>query len=70
MFCRGIDSNGFFSINMFQDGIIRVKLAKILDGYDDIHYERSAATEKSIKTVCVGAGNLLLNNFYFTIVLL
>ncbi|KGN47614.1 probable arabinosyltransferase ARAD1 [Cucumis sativus] len=46
----------FFQGKTFRkdDGIIRVKLAKILDGYDDVHYERSAATEKSIKTSSQG----------------
>lgn len=37
---------------MVQEGIIRVKLAKILAGYDDVHYERSVATGESIKAVC------------------
>ncbi|XP_042500752.1 probable arabinosyltransferase ARAD1 [Macadamia integrifolia] len=31
------------------EGIIRAKLAKILLGYDDVHYERSFATGESIK---------------------
>ncbi|KAL9246570.1 hypothetical protein vseg_020088 [Gypsophila vaccaria] len=31
------------------EGIIRAKLAKILDGYDDVHYEQSIASEESIK---------------------
>ncbi|WVZ21748.1 hypothetical protein V8G54_000292 [Vigna mungo] len=31
------------------EGIVRVKLAKILSGYDDVHYERSVATEENIK---------------------
>ncbi|KAK7400005.1 hypothetical protein VNO78_11203 [Psophocarpus tetragonolobus] len=31
------------------EGIVRVKLAKILAGYDDVHYERSVATEENIK---------------------
>ncbi|KAK7311993.1 hypothetical protein RJT34_10511 [Clitoria ternatea] len=31
------------------DGIIRAKLAKILAGYDDVHYERSVATGENIK---------------------
>ncbi|XP_023545654.1 probable arabinosyltransferase ARAD1 [Cucurbita pepo subsp. pepo] len=46
----------FFQGKTFRkdDGIIRVKLAKILGGYDDIHYERSAANEKSIKTSSQG----------------
>jgi hypothetical protein len=39
---------------MLQEGIIRVKLAKILAGYDDVHYERSVATGENIKLVCSG----------------
>ncbi|KAK3443325.1 hypothetical protein EUGRSUZ_B03487 [Eucalyptus grandis] len=31
------------------EGIVRAKLAKILAGYDDVHYERSIATVESIK---------------------
>ncbi|XP_075656574.1 putative arabinosyltransferase ARAD1 isoform X1 [Castanea sativa] len=31
------------------EGIVRVKLAKILSGYDDVHYERSVATDENIK---------------------
>lgn len=31
------------------EGIVRVKLAKILTGYDDVHYERSVATSENIK---------------------
>lgn len=31
------------------EGKVRAKLAKILNGYDDVHYERSAPTTKSIK---------------------
>ncbi|KAK7359387.1 hypothetical protein VNO77_01345 [Canavalia gladiata] len=31
------------------DGIVRVKLAKILSGYEDVHYERSIATGENIK---------------------
>ncbi|KAJ1391626.1 Exostosin-like [Sesbania bispinosa] len=31
------------------EGIVRVKLAKILAGYDDVHYERSIATGENIK---------------------
>lgn len=34
-----------------QEGIVRAKLAKILVGYDDVHYERSIATVESIKMV-------------------
>ncbi|XP_027336774.1 probable arabinosyltransferase ARAD1 [Abrus precatorius] len=30
------------------DGVVRVKLAKILAGYDDVHYERSVATGENI----------------------
>lgn len=37
---------------MLQEGKVRAKLAKILTGYDDVHYERSAPTTKSIKEVC------------------
>ena len=39
---------------MLQEGIVRVKLAKILSGYDDVHYERSIATDENIKLVCIG----------------
>ncbi|KAL5537793.1 hypothetical protein UlMin_042233 [Ulmus minor] len=31
------------------EGIVRVRLAKILAGYDDVHYERSVATGENIK---------------------
>lgn len=34
-----------------QEGIVRVKLAKVLAGYDDVHYERSVATGENIKAV-------------------
>lgn len=30
------------------EGFIRAKLAKILSGYDDVHYEKSSASEKGI----------------------
>ncbi|KAF5449354.1 hypothetical protein F2P56_029811 [Juglans regia] len=33
------------------EGIVRVKLAKILAAYDDVHYERSVATDENIKVV-------------------
>ncbi|KAG5155014.1 hypothetical protein JHK82_012983 [Glycine max] len=36
------------------EGIVRVKLAKILAGYDDVHYERSVATEENIKASSKG----------------
>ncbi|XP_061360753.1 probable arabinosyltransferase ARAD1 [Gastrolobium bilobum] len=36
------------------EGIIRAKLAKILDGYDDVHYERSVASEENIKASSKG----------------
>ncbi|XP_027342821.1 probable arabinosyltransferase ARAD1 [Abrus precatorius] len=36
------------------DGIVRVKLAKILSGYDDVHYERSVATGDNIKASSKG----------------
>lgn len=32
------------------EGIVRVKLAKVLAGYDDVHYERSVATGENIKS--------------------
>ncbi|GLT30154.1 hypothetical protein SLA2020_049720 [Shorea laevis] len=35
-------------------GKIRVKLAKILSGYDDVHYERSVATTKAIQASTQG----------------
>ncbi|KAL6193115.1 hypothetical protein ACLB2K_034199 [Fragaria x ananassa] len=31
------------------EGIVRAKLAKVLAGYDDVHYERSVATGENIK---------------------
>ncbi|KAK9675408.1 hypothetical protein RND81_11G005800 [Saponaria officinalis] len=31
------------------EGIVRAKLAKVLDGYKDVHYEESIASEESIK---------------------
>ncbi|XP_059633542.1 probable arabinosyltransferase ARAD1 [Cornus florida] len=31
------------------EGIVRAKLVKILDGYEDVHYEQSVATAESIK---------------------
>lgn len=37
-----------------QEGIVRVKLAKILAGIDDVHYERSVATGENIKAVSAG----------------
>ncbi|KAK7246988.1 hypothetical protein RIF29_41862 [Crotalaria pallida] len=36
------------------EGIVRAKLAKILTGYDDVHYERSVATEENIKMSSTG----------------
>ncbi|KAH9772630.1 exostosin domain-containing protein [Citrus sinensis] len=41
----------FFQGNTIRkdEGKVRAKLAKILTGYDDVHYERSAPTTKSIK---------------------
>ncbi|XP_021829560.1 probable arabinosyltransferase ARAD1 [Prunus avium] len=41
----------FFQGRTFRkdEGIVRVKLAKILAGYDDVHYERSVATGDNIK---------------------
>ncbi|PON82845.1 Exostosin-like [Trema orientale] len=36
------------------EGIVRVKLAKILAGYDDVHYERSIATGGNIKASSLG----------------
>ncbi|KAF5449351.1 hypothetical protein F2P56_029810 [Juglans regia] len=37
-----------------QEGIVRVKLAKILAAYDDVHYERSVATDENIKVSSQG----------------
>lgn len=42
----------FFFFLFLQEGVVRVKLAKILSGYDDVHYERSVATGENIKAVC------------------
>ncbi|KAK4283476.1 hypothetical protein QN277_000423 [Acacia crassicarpa] len=41
----------FFRGKLFRkdEGIVRVKLANILSGYDDVHYERSVATGENIK---------------------
>lgn len=36
------------------EGIIRVKLEKMLSGYDDVHFERSVATTKNIKASTQG----------------
>ncbi|KAI4343382.1 hypothetical protein L6164_010737 [Bauhinia variegata] len=36
------------------EGVVRVKLAKILAGYDDVHYERSVATAENIKASSKG----------------
>ncbi|OIW19861.1 hypothetical protein TanjilG_27227 [Lupinus angustifolius] len=36
------------------EGIVRAKMVKILTGYDDVHYERSFATEENIKTSSIG----------------
>ncbi|XP_019464174.1 PREDICTED: probable arabinosyltransferase ARAD1 [Lupinus angustifolius] len=36
------------------EGIVRAKLAKILTGHDDVHYERSFATEENIKVSSMG----------------
>ncbi|KAJ4975018.1 hypothetical protein NE237_008192 [Protea cynaroides] len=36
------------------EGKIRAKLAKILAGYDDVHYEQSVATEESIRVSSKG----------------
>lgn len=31
------------------EGVVRAKLGKILEGYDDVHYEKSFASEENIK---------------------
>lgn len=36
------------------EGIVRAKLAKILAGYDDVHYEQSFASQESIKASSQG----------------
>ncbi|KAH7515502.1 probable arabinosyltransferase ARAD1 [Ziziphus jujuba] len=36
------------------EGIVRLKLAKILAGYEDVHYERSVATGENIKASSQG----------------
>lgn len=36
------------------EGIVRVKLAKVLAGYDDVRYERSVATGENIKASSLG----------------
>ena len=35
-----------------QEGVIRAKLQKLLEDYDDVHFERSVASEANIKLVC------------------
>lgn len=52
---------------MLQEGIVRVKLAKILSGYDDVHYERSIATDENIKLVCIGLIDNVLVIFVFCV---
>ena len=37
---------------VFQEGVIRAKLANVLDGYNDVHYETSFASEENIRLVC------------------
>ncbi|KAF7813618.1 putative arabinosyltransferase ARAD1 [Senna tora] len=46
----------FFRGRLFRkdEGIVRVKLAKILSGHDDVHYERSVATGENIKASSKG----------------
>jgi hypothetical protein len=34
-----------------QEGIVRAKLAKMLKGHDDVHFEDSFATGEGIKAV-------------------
>lgn len=52
----------FLGLVLLQEGIVRVKLAKILAGYDDVHYERSVATGENIKVV----SSWLIDNFQVT----
>lgn len=40
-----------FVYGMFKEGKVRAKLAKILAGNEDVHYERSYASEDNIKAV-------------------
>ena len=35
-----------------QEAVIRAKLQKLLEDYDDVHFERSVASEANIKLVC------------------
>jgi hypothetical protein len=42
----------YLGLVLLQEGIVRVKLAKILAGYDDVYYERSVATGENIRAVC------------------
>lgn len=49
-----------------QEGIVRAKLAKILSGYSDVHYERSVATEENIKAVCNIAIYLIFGTCHFS----
>lgn len=36
---------------MLQEGTIRLKLAKVLSGYDDVRYEESVPSRENIKEV-------------------
>lgn len=44
---------------LLQEGKVRVKLAKILAGYDDVLYERSSPTAETIKVVSIRLWNSL-----------
>lgn len=55
----------YLGLVLLQEGIVRVKLAKILAGYDDVHYERSVATSENIRAVCSGLIDNLQVTFLF-----
>lgn len=40
---------------LMQEGKVRLKLAKILKGYDDVHFENSFATGEGIRAVSCGS---------------
>lgn len=40
------------SLLHFQEGVVRAKLQKLLEDYDDVRFERSFASEENIRLVC------------------
>ena len=45
----------FVTSLLMQEGKVRLKLAKILKGYDDVHFENSFATGEGIRAVSCGS---------------